>query len=129
MRRKNKWFSSVNRWIHGSDHRSGTVMGLLLIALAAVGLVVVASLGNILVCQSKARTAADSAALAAASALDEGYPLPSAQATTIAIANGGQVVSCNPLDDDVEVRVQVPTQVPFVPQVTVTAKAGPEDCS
>lgn len=71
-------------------------MGLLLIALAAVGLVVVASLGNILVCQSKARTAADSAALAAASTLDEGYPLPSAQATTITIANGGQVVSCNP---------------------------------
>ncbi|BDR55346.1 hypothetical protein KIMH_14570 [Bombiscardovia apis] len=116
-------------WLRKSDAGSGTMMGVMLVAVAAIGLAVVAITGNILVCQSRARTAADASALAAASAVDEGSPSACVQAATVASANKGELVSCTLIEQDVQVRVQVATQVPFAAQVTAQSRAGPQDCS
>ncbi|RBP99445.1 Rv3654c family TadE-like protein [Bifidobacterium xylocopae] len=111
-----------------SDSGSGTAMGVMLVAIVALGLALTAVLGNILVCQSRARTAADAAALAAASALDEGSDAPCAQAATVASGNKASLSSCLVEGADVRVRAQVDTQVPFAPQAVKEARAGPRDC-
>ncbi|AKV55681.1 pilus assembly protein, probably tadF [Bifidobacterium actinocoloniiforme DSM 22766] len=111
-----------------ADRGSGTAMGVMLVAIVALGLVLVATLGNILVCQSRARTAADASALAAASALDEGSGAPCSAATTVATANKASLASCQVEGQDALVRVEVATQVPFATQVSKEARAGPRDC-
>lgn len=129
MNRKNCWrIISVN-WLHANDKGSGTFLGAILVAVAAIGLVVIASLGNIIVCKAKGRTAADSAVLAAASALQEGDSSPCDQAAKIAAINESELITCALQGKDVQVTVQVHTKVPFVSRVSVMARAGPEDCS
>ncbi|BDR53776.1 hypothetical protein KIM372_16830 [Bombiscardovia nodaiensis] len=118
----------LRAWLGQSDSGSGTVMGLMLIAIVALALVLVTTAGNIIICKSRASTAADAAALAGASALDEGSSDPCAQATKVASANKGSLTACRLKEQDVEVDVQVPTQVPFVSFVTAGARAGPREC-
>ena len=76
---------SVRPWWDGADNGSGSVLGIVLVSLAAVGLVLVATVGNLLICRGRAQTAADAAALSAATALHEGRDSPCARAASVAV--------------------------------------------
>nr|WP_274619249.1 Rv3654c family TadE-like protein [Bifidobacterium amazonense] len=128
--------------MRGADRGSGTVAGVMLIMLVAVMLSVVAAAGNLLVCQTRARAAADLAALSAAAALRDGADDPCGVASAVASAfarefNGSgtgsgdaaaRLDSCAVDDEDVQTTVSVATQVPFAPHVARSSRAGPVAC-
>ena len=112
----------------GADSGSGSVLGILLVSLAAVGLVLVAMVGNLLICRGRAQTAADAAALSAATALYEGRDSPCVRAASVAAANKGTLTTCTVEEEDVLVDVGVDTSVLIVPRVVQSSRAGPVDC-
>lgn len=114
----------------GEDEGSATVVGVALVVAAAVLVGALAATGNIVLRQSQARTAADVAALGAASALWRGDGTPCAVAAWLSDANAGNLERCDVDGDDisVSVSVHVPTDVPFVDYVTASARAGPRPC-
>ncbi|MDE5640528.1 Rv3654c family TadE-like protein [Bifidobacterium castoris] len=111
------------------DEGSATLVGAALVVAAAVLIGVLAAAGNIVLRQSQARTAADMAALGAASALWRGDGTPCAVAAWLSDANAGNLQRCDVDGDDVSVSVHVPTDVPFVDHVTADARAGPRPCA
>ncbi|NEG55336.1 Rv3654c family TadE-like protein [Bifidobacterium platyrrhinorum] len=114
-----------------SDEGSGTMAGVALVMLAAVLLATIAAAGHLLICRSRARTAADLAALSAAVALWDGRADSCAVAGRTAAAHEGRLVSCDiggESGSDVTVRVSVATQVPFMPRIVLAARAGPVAC-
>ena len=115
-------------WIRGSDPGSGTVLGIMLMALVGLGLVLAALLGNLMICRTRARTGADVSALAAASALDEGQAQPCNLASRVARFNRGVLTDCQVDGSDVRVSVGVETGVPMMPRLVQSARAGPEPC-
>ena len=115
-------------WIRGSDPGSGTVLGIMLMALVGLGLVLAALLGNLMICRAHARTGADVSALAAASALDEGQAQPCTLASRVARLNRGVLTDCQVDGGDVKVSVGVETGVPMMPRLVQSARAGPEPC-
>ena len=119
---------SVRPWWDGADSGSGSVLGIVLVSLVAVGLVLVAMVGNLLICRGKAQTAADAAALSAATALYEGRNSPCARAESVAAANKGTLTTCTVEEEDVLVDVGVDTSVLIVPRVVQSSRAGPVDC-
>lgn len=112
----------------GEDEGSATVVGVALVVAAAVLVGALAATGNIVLRQSQARTAADVAALGAASALWRGDGTPCAVAAWLSDANAGNLERCDVDGDDISVSVHVPTDVPFVDYVTASARAGPRPC-
>lgn len=119
---------SVRPWWDGADSGSGSVLGIVLVSLVAVGLVLVAMVGNLLICRGRAQTAADAAALSAAMALYEGRDSPCARAESVAAANKGTLRTCTVEEEDVLVDVGVDTSVLIVPRVVQSSRAGPVDC-
>ena len=115
-------------WLGGSDPGSGTVLGIMLMALVGLGLVLAALLGNLMICRTRARTGADVSALAAASALDEGQTKPCTLASRVAHLNRGVMTDCQVDGGDVRVSVSVDTGVPMIPRLVQSARAGPEPC-
>ncbi|WP_288803991.1 Rv3654c family TadE-like protein [uncultured Bifidobacterium sp.] len=115
-------------WIRGSDPGSGTVLGIMLMALVGLGLVLAVLLGNLMICRTRARTGADVSALAAASALDEGQAQPCNLASRVARLNRGVLTDCQVDGSDVRVSVGVETGVPMMPRLVQSARAGPEPC-
>ena len=115
-------------WIRGSDPGSGTVLGIMLMALVGLGLVLAALLGNLMICRAHARTGADVSALAAASALDEGQAQPCTLASWVARLNRGVLTDCQVDGRDVKVSVGVDTGVSMMPRLIQSARAGPEPC-
>jgi len=95
---------------------------LFLLGLAAA---VAVGLGGLLVAKRQAASAADLAALAGATAVQDGAAGCAAAAAT-ATANHADVVSCQEQGDvvDLEVSVQV-RSLPGVEQVSARARAGP----
>lgn len=116
-------------WWRGEDCGSGSSMGIALVALVALGLVIVAMVGNLLICRARARTAADASALAAATVLDEGSGSPCVQASAVASANRGNLTACTVEGEDVLVEVGVDTSVLIVPRVAQSSRAGPVGCA
>lgn len=116
-------------WWRGEDCGSGSSMGIALVALVALGLVIAAMVGNLLICRTRARTAADASALAAATVLDEGSGSPCARASAVASANHGDLTACTVESEDVLVEVGVDTSVLIVPRVAQSSRAGPVDCA
>lgn len=116
-------------WMRGNDVGSGTMAGVALILLSGVLLAAVASAGNLLLCQTRARSVADLAAVSAASAMRNGIDDPCVVADVVVLANDGRSVSCLVENEDVQVDVSVPTKVPFVPWVSISSRAGPVSCS
>lgn len=110
------------------DLGSGTLLGVMLIAVVGLMLAAGASAGNLLICQAKARASADLSAVSSASALRAGAEDPCALAASVATANGSGLVSCEVVGEDVSVRVSVATLVPFAPEVSRAARAGPVAC-
>ncbi len=93
--------------------------------LATVVVVAVAvHVGGLVLARTRAATAADHAALAAASTIAHGGD-PVASARTVAVANGGRVVVCGCDDVPVEVvvEVDVPAPLPRLPGVVAVVRA------
>ncbi|WP_225433009.1 Rv3654c family TadE-like protein [Bifidobacterium sp. SMB2] len=111
-----------------SDRGSGTVVGVGLVTAAAVLLSAILAVGNVLYCKSVAQTAADHAAIAAATAHYESSGDPCAKAGGVASSNRARLAECLIAGEDVVVGASVTTRVPFVGEVTMRAKAGPKDC-
>ncbi|WP_158214206.1 Rv3654c family TadE-like protein [Bifidobacterium vansinderenii] len=111
-----------------SDEGSGTVAGVGLILMVGVLLGAILALGNVLHCKTVAGTAADSAALAGATALYESAGDPCAVAKRLAKKNHATLETCRTLDEDVIVTVRVKTRIPLVADVRTAARAGPKDC-
>lgn len=116
-------------WWRDEDCGSGSSMGIALVALVALGLVIVAMVGNLLICRAGARTAADASALAAATVLDEGSGSPCVQASVVASADRGNLTACTVEGEDVLVEVGVDTSVLIIPRVAQSSRAGPVDCA
>lgn len=113
------------------ERGSGTVLvtgvvGVLLVLTAAA-----IQLGAAAGAAHRARTAADLAALAGASALQQGTGDPCSRASELVTRNGARLLSCTlGAAESVWVRVStdVPALWPGVPRVaTATARAGPAD--
>lgn len=111
-----------------ADRGSGTMAGVALIIVVGVLLAATASAGNLLLCQTRAQSAADLAAISAAVAVRNGTADSCAVARSIAVANGASLDSCVTDVEDVQVSVSVSTQVPFAPYVSRSARAGPVSC-
>ncbi|MBT1163189.1 Rv3654c family TadE-like protein [Bifidobacterium felsineum] len=111
------------------EEGSGTIAGAMLVMVAAAALALIASVGNLLICQHKARSIADLAAFNTAYALwHSDMEAPCVLANKVAEANNAVMVECEVIDDDVRVVMALATQVPFTPQVTKEARAGPVEC-
>lgn len=111
------------------DRGSGTAMGAALIAVVAILLLVIAAGANVLLSISRAHTAADQGALAAASALRNGDSFVCLRSRSQVRSNNAVQESCTVVQEDVTVTVSVATDVPFLPRVRVQSRAGPVDCS
>ena len=113
------------------ERGSGTVL-----VTAALGVILVLTaaaiqLGAAAGAAHRARAAADLAALAGASALQQGSGDPCSRASELATRNGAHLLSCT-LGVAESLRVRVGTDVPGgwpgIPRVaTATARAGPAD--
>jgi secretion/DNA translocation related TadE-like protein len=112
----------------GCDEGSGTINGVMLITVAAVLISAIAAGGNVLLCISQARSAADQAAIAGAYSASDGDFDPCLKSRITASLNDASVVSCTVVDEDVTVKAEVKTAVPFVPAVSRMARAGPVEC-
>ena len=103
-------------------------MGIGLILALGVLLSTALALGNVLICKSVARTAADHAALAGATAYYQSGGDACAKARQVADRNHARLKACQRDGDDVTVRAVVSTRVPLVREVTAASRAGPKDC-
>ncbi|MBT1174223.1 flp pilus-assembly TadE/G-like family protein [Bifidobacterium sp. LC6] len=111
------------------EEGSGTMAGAILVMLAALALAVVAAVGNLLICQQRARSVADAAAFNAAYAWWQASTEdPCALANDVAMAQQVTLVECVMVGDDVRLSVAKDTQVPGIGQVVKEARAGPVDC-
>lgn len=113
-----------------SDEGSGTMAGVALIVCAAVLISTIATAGRLLVLRAEAGGAADVAALSAATALRDGDD-PCDAASRVSAGHGMRLLSCTVLGEsgeDVAVRIAADTQVPFHPEITAQARAGPVPC-
>lgn len=117
-------------WWRAADRGSSTVAGVALVCAAAIMLVALACGGHILMRRSRARAAADLAALAGARSLLEGVDASGACAAArrAAAGNHADLTACEVDGEDVQVRVDVPTDVPLVVRVSALARAGPRAC-
>ncbi|KAB8294402.1 Rv3654c family TadE-like protein [Bifidobacterium avesanii] len=115
-------------WAAAADRGSMTVAGAALVMLAAVLLCTVAAVGRLMLCQSRAGTASESAALAVARAYDDGRANPCAVAGDAVRAHGARLVSCTVGDGDAAVVAAVDTGLPVMPAVAYESRAGPELC-
>lgn len=111
-----------------TDEGSGTVTGVMLVAVTAILLTVIAAGGRVLICIAHARSVADQAAIAGAVSEWKGEGEPCVRAGLAASINGGTLVSCTVKDDDVSVKVSYATSVPVAPHVVRAARAGPVPC-
>ncbi|WEV53683.1 Rv3654c family TadE-like protein [Bifidobacterium sp. ESL0704] len=118
-----------SRLLHTSDEGSGTINGVMLIAIASILLSAIALGGNLLVCISQARSAADQAAIAGAASARDGDFDPCIKSRLASTLNKASLVTCQVDEEDVTVKVGVKTAVPFTPLVTRMARAGPVECS
>lgn len=114
-----------------SDRGSMTIVGAALILLAAVLLCAIAAIGHLLLCRSRARTAAEGAAIAVATAWDEGRADPcSAAADALEPYGDVALTACDvAASGDATVTVSARTGIPFVPEVLGKSRAGPQNCA
>lgn len=117
----------------GRDDGAGSVLVVALVAVLGVGAVGVTAVGQAVLARHRAGTAADLAALAAASAA---WPSAApgacagqvrAAAAKVAAANRGELAACRVDGSTVELVVTVPVEgwVASVGPARATARAGP----
>ena len=126
---------------HGrlSERGSGTMLGVTLVLVTLVMLSSAAAAGNVVVVRAQVRSAGDIVAVSAArsvqsatvsAASNPSYGAGSAceLAGRVATMNGISLMSCTHDGADVTVEVSGNTSVPFIPTVTSTSRAGPQEC-
>lgn len=128
VRRIRAGWAGLAQWWSGEDGGTGTSIGLALVSLVALGLILVALIGNLLISRSQARIGADASALAAAAVLMKDGGIPCDQAGIVARANQGRMTSCRVEGEDVIVEVSISTGLAWIPQVTQVSRAGPQEC-
>lgn len=112
------------------EEGSGTMAGAMLVMTVGVVLAIVACVGNLMVCQSRACSLADLAAFSAAyAAWHEDSDDPCALAVDTVSASGATVSDCTVRGDDIWVTVEVETKVPLMFHVEHTSRAGPVECT
>jgi secretion/DNA translocation related TadE-like protein len=111
-----------------SDPGSGSMLGVMLVSCIAVAATLLALVGNALICEAQARSAADMAALAAATALRDGDVGPCAVAVESAMLVEALVVACQIDGEDVMVTAAKPTMFAFLPHMEQRSRAGPQAC-
>ncbi len=117
---------------HGDDasqRGSGTVLALIVLMAAAVLLAGTAFAANLLGASSKATSAADMAALAAASARLEETDDFCIAARAVTDDYGARMTGCRPDGEDVIVTVSVSPGLRALPDVDRSARAGPRECA
>ena len=113
------------------EQGSGTVLVIAALGVLLVLMAAAMQVGAAAGAAHRARAAADLAALAGASALQQGSGDPCSRAWELVARNGADLLSCT-LGAAESVRVRVSTDVPGgwpgIPRVaTATARAGPSD--
>lgn len=122
--------TQFKRFWRAADEGSGTMAGVMLILLAGVLMGVVAAVGNLMICQTRARSIADVAVVSAAGLYwRDRTGDPCAIVRRIAVSDDARVVACDVEGDDVTVKIAVVTQVPFASEVSREARAGPLACA
>ena len=96
------------------EEGSGTMAGAMLVMVVGIALAVAASVGNLMICQNRARSLADLIAFDAAN---------------MAEAYGVVLGSCSVRDEDVLVTIKVETMVLVASSVERMARAGPVSCT
>lgn len=109
------------------DAGSGTMLGASLILLAAVLLILIASVCRIVICQATARSAADTAALVSAFAAEHGSD-SCAIAAEVTEGFGGRIIACQQDSSDMLVQVEINTDIPFFSKISQSSRAGPVRC-
>lgn len=126
------WFGDMQQaLIRGctrKDSGSGTVSAIALICCIGVALTVSVMGGTIVVARAQAQTAADAAALAAATAWREGDTDPCDIAGRMARANTATLAACAIEEEDVIVTAKVQLAIPLLSPLTYESRAGPEIC-
>lgn len=116
------------RGLLGVDAGSGSLLGVMLIIGVACCLTVLTLVGDAMVVSAQARSAADMAALAAASAVKAGEGDPCQAAVDNALSVEATVVECRIVDEDAMVSVSRRMLLPFLPPIEQRSRAGPEFC-
>ncbi|WP_349899573.1 Rv3654c family TadE-like protein [Parafrigoribacterium soli] len=117
----------ARRTARGSDHGSGSILAVAIVAAMLALLVMSVPLYVVLSAKQRAASAADAAALAASSvALGIVPGAPCAAAASVSAANGAMLQRCAPDGAIVTVRVSV-FALGF--EVPATATAGPRDAA
>ncbi|KAB7789949.1 TadE-like protein [Bifidobacterium leontopitheci] len=121
--------AAIPPWLRKHDEGSGTMAGVMLIMLAGVLITVAAAAGHLLLCQARARSASDLAALSAAQSYWAGTTDdPCAVAVRVAAYGTASLERCTVDGDDVSVTVSMATKVPVASRVSRSSRAGPVDC-
>ncbi|WP_314685745.1 Rv3654c family TadE-like protein [uncultured Bifidobacterium sp.] len=116
------------RGADASQRGSGTVLALVVLMAGGVLLSVVACAANLLGASSTATSAADMAALAAATARLTGSDDPCSAARGVADHYGVRVTGCHLDGEDVIVTVTAFPGMRALPDVDRSARAGPREC-
>lgn len=116
------------RGTDASQRGSGTVLALVVLMAGVVLLSAVVFAANLLGASSKATSAADMAALAAATARLAGSDDPCSAARGVADDYGVRVTGCRPDGEDVIVTVTASPGMRALPDVDRSARAGPREC-
>lgn len=104
--------------------------GAMLVMVVGAALSAMVCVGNLMICQNRARSLADLIAFDAAYAAWHGWADdPCAFAGQLAASNSVALLDCIVQSDDVRVTVAVDTAVPLAPLVQRTALAGPVECA
>ena len=108
----------------GDESGSATVYAMGAVALLAAAFVPVAVIAIGFAAHRDAVLAADLSALSAAQASLDEQSVACFTARQVATANGASLQSCALWGNAVSVEVTVATELPFLPEVSATSRAG-----
>ena len=114
--------------VHDSQRGSGTVLALVVLMSGVLLLSVVMLAADLLAASSQAVSAADMAALGAASARLEGVAEPCSVARAVIDDYGVRMTGCRLVGEDVVVTVTASPGLDALPDVERSSRAGPWEC-
>lgn len=118
-----------DKCLHRADDGSGTMLGIGLIIVVCSMLILSVNIGYVLVEKHRVHAVASSAALSGARVLQKmDGNNECAIAQSIISANGITMESCKSENDDVTLKVNLQTRIPFIPKIVETVKAGLISC-
>lgn len=109
----------------GDEAGAGTVFGLAFLAVIAVAAVVAIGVAAIVLAHRRAESAADLAAIAAASGFQRGVD-PCSEAQRVALANAAEMTGCTMDGPNAIVEVASVASVGIELSMPARARAGPE---